>query len=278
MHEGWRYYNHAAIPTSAPHEEANMEPIESGRIWKMFDGKSPLMARWTSDFDCQYETNWWYLIREKPFVIDSLEKKCKKHINQALRKCTVTQLNPCNNIDDLYRVYQEASKRYQKQDNFLGREAFDNQCIEECNTGFVFWGAYIEDNLLIGYMVTKQYEMYAQISIAKFSANYLRYRASDALYATVLDYYLNKMELNYVSSGERSINHITGTQEYKERVFNYRKAYCHVNICYRPGVKILLKVASCFSKILRCFDKNVFIHQINSIIEMDEIVRNNQKY
>lgn len=32
---GWRYYNHAAIPTNAPHEMPNLEPVNNGMIWKM---------------------------------------------------------------------------------------------------------------------------------------------------------------------------------------------------------------------------------------------------
>ena len=33
--DGWRYYNHAAIPTCAPHEEPELTPIKNGSIWKM---------------------------------------------------------------------------------------------------------------------------------------------------------------------------------------------------------------------------------------------------
>lgn len=38
--DGWKYYNHAVIPTTAPHEEANMEPIDNGYIWKIGGGYS----------------------------------------------------------------------------------------------------------------------------------------------------------------------------------------------------------------------------------------------
>lgn len=32
--DGWKYYNHAAIPTTAPHEIPNISPITDGSIWK----------------------------------------------------------------------------------------------------------------------------------------------------------------------------------------------------------------------------------------------------
>lgn len=38
--DGWKYYNHAAIPTTAPHEEPNIIPIKDGSIWKIGEGDS----------------------------------------------------------------------------------------------------------------------------------------------------------------------------------------------------------------------------------------------
>lgn len=36
--KGWQYYNHAAIPTSAPHEIPDISSIENGSIWKIGGG------------------------------------------------------------------------------------------------------------------------------------------------------------------------------------------------------------------------------------------------
>ena len=38
MISGWRYYNHAAVPTTPPHINPNLEPIENGSIWKSLGG------------------------------------------------------------------------------------------------------------------------------------------------------------------------------------------------------------------------------------------------
>ena len=32
--ESWKYYNHAMIPTTAPHEIPGLHPILDGSIWK----------------------------------------------------------------------------------------------------------------------------------------------------------------------------------------------------------------------------------------------------
>ena len=31
--EGWKYYNHAAIPVCEPHEQIDLCPIEDNSIW-----------------------------------------------------------------------------------------------------------------------------------------------------------------------------------------------------------------------------------------------------
>lgn len=36
--ENWIYYNHADIPTKAPHEIPDMSPITDGSIWKIPGG------------------------------------------------------------------------------------------------------------------------------------------------------------------------------------------------------------------------------------------------
>ena len=33
--EGWKYYNHAAIPTTAPHEMPDLRAVEKGDVWKI---------------------------------------------------------------------------------------------------------------------------------------------------------------------------------------------------------------------------------------------------
>lgn len=70
--EGWKYYNHAAIPTTAPHQNVNLEPILDGSIWNL---KGALLARWITNWDCKEETNWWYVIKDEPFDISSLKSK-----------------------------------------------------------------------------------------------------------------------------------------------------------------------------------------------------------
>lgn len=268
---GWKYYNHAAIPTTAPHETPDTSPITDGSIWKI--SGSPLLARWTTEFDCGYETNWWYIIKDRPFDYESMPSKEKKSMRQALRKCCVKRINMMEYIDSLYDCYFSAVSAYKNSYYPVSKEKFEVNCKKMSNE-FDCWACFgLENNILMGYMIVERYDDYCNISIAKFHPQYFKFQASDALYYTCLDFYLNEEKLSYVSSGERSISHITGTQEYKIRRFGYRKAYCKINIIYKPSVKLLVNLLYWFRGVLRIFDKINFVHKINGVLLMEKFRR-----
>ena len=270
--EGWKYYNHAAIPTTAPHEPVNIKPINNGSIWQM-GGGTPLLARWTTDWDCGFETNWWYCIRDGKFSLEELSPSSRKHIRQALKHNSVIRAKIEDSLyDDLYRVYSEATSHYELADNIQEKESFVSGLITR-EKYFDLFLAYNLENELLAYMTVRPEDGWVEIETAKFGDKALKAQSSNALYYTLLDYYLNEKKVQYVSSGSRSINHQTGTQEYKERVFGYRKAYCHLHIKYRPSVALLVKLVYPFRHVLQKHDSNTRIHQLNSVLKMEEMVR-----
>lgn len=107
---GWQYYNHAAVPTTAPNETLDISSIADGGIWKI--GSTPLLARWTTDFDCGYETNWWYVIKDTPFNISELKAKRRYEINKGIKNFEVKQIDPCEFKEELYCVQVAAFSAY----------------------------------------------------------------------------------------------------------------------------------------------------------------------
>ena len=79
----WKYYNHAMLPTLAPHENVDIKPILDGSIWHSEGGGMPLLARWTTEFDCGYETEWYYCIKDTPFDLKSIKSKYRCDIRRG---------------------------------------------------------------------------------------------------------------------------------------------------------------------------------------------------
>lgn len=106
MQEGWRYYNRALIPSTAPHED--VIPLEKG-CWSGWGIKKiPLFARWTTEFDCGYETNWWYVIKDTPFNISELKAKRRYEINKGTKNFDVRIINPIDYVEEIYAVFSAA--------------------------------------------------------------------------------------------------------------------------------------------------------------------------
>jgi len=271
--KGWRFYNHAAVPDCLPHEPVDITPIKDKRIWKLSDsaGKTPLLAQWTEDFDCDHETTWWYVIKDAPFVLEELPSKERKSIRQALRKCRVEKIRWEDHLEGLYACYKAAFSRYETAGKPRTVEEFYAQCMGSSEEWWAGFDA--ETNMLLGYITTDVYDHCVAIVSLKFDPAFAKRQVCDALYCTVLDHYLNQCQKRYVSSGARNVNHISNTQEYKIRRFGYRKAYCRLCIAYRPGVRLIISVLYIFRKLLRKFDKIRGIHLINAVLLMEEIRR-----
>ena len=77
----------------------------------------------------------------------------------------------------------------------------------------------------------------------------------------------------YICDGTRSIQHETAFQDYLEKYFNFRKAYCHLNIIYNPKYKGIIMMAYKFRGLLSKLDFIPAIKRANSLLKMEEINR-----
>ena len=265
---GWQYYNHAMIPTTAPHEEPDLTPVMNGEIWKE---NKPLLVRWTSNWDCGYDTGWWYVIREGPFDLSELSTSSRRNIRKALRNCRVEKIEPSEWVDDLWRVFNEAIVRYENYEIPFDKDGFIREWIEGEGE---FWAGFDnESRWMIGFAVFVLHDEWVDYQIAKYSTQYLKLRVSDAINATALDSYLNECGKRYVSDGERSILHKTNVQTYLMEHFGYRRAYCRLHVQYKKALGVLIKTLYPIRKTLKRFDSVNLIHQINALLMMEEIVR-----
>lgn len=238
-------------------------------------GGTPFLASWTTDFDCGYETGGWYIIRESPFNLDNVSSQERKSVRRALKRCYCKRINPSEKTEELYECYASAQRRYKNADNLQTKEHF----IKSCNDNLLeWWGGFdIETDALIGYMTVRNYDTYIDVVSSKYSVEFLNKRVSDALNYTVLDYYLNNLKKDFACFGGRSINHQTNVQDYNIKRFDCRKAYCHLNLAYNPKIKWAVRLIYPFRKILTLFDGITLVHQINSVLKMEEIYRNRKK-
>ncbi len=277
---GWDYYKHAYLSTNAPHEDVDVSAIESGEFWNNAN-KSAYFARWTSEYDCGYETEWWYVIKDEPFDITALNSKKRYKINRGKKYFDVYQIDPSKYKDAIYQVQVEAYSDYpEKYRPTVNKERVFSVIENDwaISNVKVFAAFHRESGDMAGYiqLLTKGkcIESIAQKAIPKYE----KFQVNYALLAAVLDdHAMDLSNGSYICVGSRNVVHETAFQDFVEDIFSFRKAYCKLNVSYNPSYKAFIKILYSFRKILKKFDSVGVVHKINGVMKMEEIIRKQER-
>ena len=267
--DGWMYYNHAAVPTTPPHELPNTDLIKDGNIWNI--GGIPLLARWTTDFDCGYETNWWYVIKDTPFDIASLKSKRRYEINKGNKFFEIRRIDSEQFVEELFCIRTRNMETYPEK----YRQVFDadswRQEIRKFSQSYSVYGAFNrESGLLCGYANVMMNGKCANLVEVKVLPECERLAIHAAIVYGVLQDLAEFLTDGYVCDGARNINHETAYQDYLEKYFGFRKAYCKLNIAYNPKIGWVVRLLYPFRNLLMKFDGVKPVHLINSVLKMEE--------
>lgn len=275
----WKYYRQALIPSGAPHQVPNVQLIETGEIWKKTN-KKVLLARWTTDYDIKEETNWWYVIKDEPFDINSLKAKRRYVINKGLKNFIVKEISPADFQEELYSVQVDAFSAYPEKYRPVVNKKEIHGWIDafEKDRSYKMFGAFSnETNELCGYSYLKETSNYINFCVLKTKPQYEKYEVNAALVYGILEYFKERLQSgSYICDGARSISHETAFQDYLEKYFGFRKAYCRLHIAYNPKIKWLIKLLFPLRRVMRLFDGIGIVHSVNAILKMEEIVRNKE--
>ena len=276
----WKYYNHAAIPTTAPHEEVDLTSLKDGSVWKLRGGhnEKPLLARWTSDFDCGKKTEWWYIIQDNPIVLENLKKSHRRKINKGLNNFTVKVINPSDYAGRMAEItiamYQTYPKKYRPSANKEDlTKSYQNPQLGSYPN--LFFGAFNNDGLLCGFDHLIDFGSYWDMAFGKVDPEWERqYELNAAMMYTEIDTLREDLlKGKYLTNGSRNLNHETNLNEDLIHYYGFRKAYCKLHMAYKPGIGIIVKTLYPFRRLLCRFDEIGIFHQINSIMRMEEIAR-----
>jgi hypothetical protein len=125
---------------------------------------------------------------------------------------------------------------------------------------------------MIAYSSNRLQNNMVNYTTIKFHPDYLKLYPSYALFYKMNEYYLNEKKVLYVNDGARSISHQTNIQDFLIQKFNFRKAYCKLNIAYRWDIGLIVKILYPFRQIFNSFDNKIF-NKIEVLLKQEEIRR-----
>lgn len=214
------------------------------------------------------------MIKDTSFDIGALKSKRRYEINKGNKNFEVKIINPEDFVDDIYRVTVAAYSGWpEKYRPSVTKEQIEEQI--KLWSKYLVFGAYSRnDNILQGYAIVEDYGNYAAFSVLRTNPE----AEKQGINAAVVDRILAKFDDRfhdgfYICDGARSIRHETAFQDYLEKYFAFRKAYCKLNIRYKPGFGLAVKVLYPFRKMIN--GNSGIGSKISGILKMEEIYRNN---
>ncbi len=278
MEREWEYYNHALVPTTAPHVVPDTSWMSDGKKWReLAEGKRALFARWITDFDCEEKTEWWCLVKDTPFDMMSLKSNRRSLITRGLKRVDVRVITPADYAGQMANVLIKAWKsyddRYEEGDDRERLTAEFGQLTADHLENNEYLGAFLKDtDTMIGYSIYILHEDWIEYSVVKTDPEYLNTQVNAALAYYGLQRYM-KPGIRYILGGYRTMIHETNYQDYLLKNFGYRKAYCRLHIQYRPWMKAVVSILYPWRNVIQKFSKNRLLYQVWCTLRQEEIHR-----
>ena len=277
MKNEWRYYNHAMVPNGYPGNEPDLTPLQNGKIWEK--PGYPLLARWVTDYDCGEPTEWWYCIKDSEYRIDTLNSKKRYRITKGRKNFDVQIIDEDDYIKDLVIVQQSAYQNYpEKYRPSYSLDTIIKQIEGWKNQRHKVFAAFSRDGSnLSGYALINEYDQYYYFAQLKALPEREKEEVNAALIDAVLLYYNESISKGKpIVDGQRNILHETSFQDYLCRYFQFRKAFCTLQIQYRPWVGVAVNILYPFRRIILKKNGKLW-HSVSSVLLMEEIKRSFKK-
>ena len=163
-----------------------------------------------------------------------------------------------------YNVYTSEYKRYERK-GFGSPVKSEAQWAvgmrEAAERGQQFWAMTCEDKM-VAYAVCQMKEQHVDLVTWKCDYdNYKQFYPSYGLLYAMINHYLSKEDIRFVSDGSRSLTEHSSVQDFLIEKFKFRKAYTKLNAVFRWWLYPILFI-------LAPFEKYIKQNQIRSLVRL----------
>lgn len=183
-------------------------------------------------------------------------------------------INPAEYSEALYQVAVAAYETYPSSYRpNINHDLYVNATKNSWSRYYKVYGAFSKDsNALCGFIALYKKDGYIDFTMMKAMPSQEKNGVNAALVNGMLDDNKDLLEQGYyICDGERSIQHETAFQNYLEKYFGFRKAYCILHIEYNPKYKAFMKLAYRFRGLLKLFNSIKPVHKLLLVLKMYEL-------
>lgn len=165
-------------------------------------GGIALLARWTSDWDCGHETEFWYVIKDEPFDISALKSKRRYEINKGNKNFEVRKIKAGEHVDELLRITIAAYSSWPEE----YRPTVDAKTFKEKISVWdlldVFGAFNMDTGMLCGYAKLEDRNSFVEFSVLRVDPEYEKLAINVAMVNGILEYYADRFDGKfYINDG-----------------------------------------------------------------------------
>lgn len=267
----WNQYQGALIPVLPPH--IPMEVGEEERL-ELIGKYKPYFIRWTTRWDCDGETGFWYVIKDHREELAEYSSKIRNTIKKGIHLFEARIISREFLKNAGYEIYIRAFSRYHTTQKPMTEVDFHLQIEQLFDIGeWEFWGVFEKSTgNFAGYSMNWIYEQSCEYKTIKTDPAYLKDSSNYLLIHAMNKHYLNDRQFLYVNDGSRSLLHESNIQEFLQNKFHFRKAFCQLHIHYNPLLSRAVKLLFPFRKMIYSL-KGSLPGKASTLLKHEEIIR-----
>lgn len=262
--EGFYLYRNAWRFKGAPHEEPKLDKKDVQALLR----QGGLLVRNTYDFDQKEESCFWYVIKDAYQGLDELSSNERNKVRRSVKSLVFKKIDKTLLETEGWEILKATYEDYAISDRAMDENVF-SEYLSSCDKqAFDYWGVFDQERL-IGFCTvwlwTNDSCEYGLIGLKpeyKHNNTYPYY----GLFHSMNAYYLGEKGFRYVADGARSITEHSHIQDFLIQNFNFRKAYCKLEVYYCGWMNLAVKLLYPFRNMLS-------LPRIKAILNMEAMQR-----
>lgn len=263
----WKILKNTLIPKNILQE---FSEFELRSVKKLLNTKGYYFASYTSSFDQKEISDFWYIINDTPLTLEDYSRKVRYEIKQSLNRCNLKIVNPGENWDTLFTLYNSALNGYKNYNYRLNFAQFKEEIFSQIDK-IDIWLISKTNNTAVGYAYIIKNNKYIDLYDIKIDPNNLDCLPIYNLLYHINIYYLSERSYQFISDGRKSMFHETTFQSFLEKKFLYRKAYSKLHIEYSTIISLLIPLIRFFKFIILLFPNFGPFKKLTLLINYDQI-------
>lgn len=222
--------------------------------------KGGYIVRNSYNWDSKKPSSFWYIIKDSFGGIEELPSKVRNQVRKSLKTYEYKIVSFEVMLQDGYELFNKSRERFGG-DLKITKEQWVSRLKRD--SGSEFWIGYeIETGRPASFAINTLYESYCDYSTMGISPEFPN--NTYPMYGLIYEmnrYYLEERHIPFVCDGARSITGHSNIQQVLEDKFKFRKAYCDVQVFYKPMMGLAVRILFPFRNMIKSPKVNAILRQ-----------------